>query len=189
MVREPGDPLTVEASSLVERVGRRLRGRRRELEKTLAEVAAAAGVSVSYLSAVEKGANQPSLPVLARIVHALDLTIADVLRAEGQNWLSTGQLDAEPGARTLSHAGLQLRIVAVTADPDEAGDCPVPCVGHDVFVYVLSGALAVDVDGETYELRTGDSLDARSPIAISWRVPQRERSSSIWAAASSRGSG
>jgi transcriptional regulator with XRE-family HTH domain len=51
------------------RVGGRIRQRRRELGRKLAEVAADAGLSVGYLSSIEKGGKVPSLPVLARLSH------------------------------------------------------------------------------------------------------------------------
>lgn len=181
MVRQPGDSLiAADEGSLAERVGRRLRGRRKAAGRTLADVAAAASVSVSYLSAVENGTNQPSLPVLARIVHALDLTIADVLRAEGQNRMRRGAVGDELGEATLSHPGLQLSVVSVTSDPDEVGECPVPSGADDVFVYVLAGGLAVTVDGASYELRTGDSLDARAPRSIAWRATGSPLTTAIW---------
>lgn len=180
MVREPGDPVTVDASSLVERVGRRLRARRKALRRTLADVAAEAGVSVSYLSAVEKGANQPSLLVLARIVHALDLTIADVVRAEGQNRLITSHLDEELAETSLSHSGLQLAIVDVVSEPGDEGPCPVTHGRHDVFVFVRRGALAVTVDGDEHELLAGDSLGARAPGSVSWRAGGAAQVAAIW---------
>lgn len=182
MVREPGDHLAVDPSSLLRRLGSRLRARRVEQERTLAEIAARAEVSISYLSAVEKGTNQPSLPVLVRIAHALDLTLADVLRAEGQNHVRTGRLDVDGPAGTaeLSHPGLQLAIVTLTAEPGEAGPCPVPCEDHDVAVVVRRGALAVSVEGEEHELRTEDALDARSPGSVTWRVVGDERAVAIW---------
>ena len=52
-------------------LGQRLRERRRELGLTLAEVAAAADISVGHSSAIEKGNTFPSLSVLARLAHAL----------------------------------------------------------------------------------------------------------------------
>ena len=66
---------------LVNVLGQRLRERRRELGLTLAEVAAEAGISVGHSSAIEKGNTLPSLSVLARLAHALQLTLAEVLRA------------------------------------------------------------------------------------------------------------
>lgn len=185
MARDPGDPLTLEATSLAQRVGRRLRDRRKERGQTLADVARAAAVSVSYLSAVEKGANQPSLPVLARIVHALDLAIADVLRAEGQNHLRREAVSDEPGTTVLSHPGLRLDVRSVVCEAGDAGSCPVALGGRDVVVYVLRGTLVVGVDGGEYGLAAGDSLDARSPHVVSWRAGEHERATAVWGAVAS----
>ena len=180
MVRQPGDHLA-DPSSLLLRMGSRLRARRRELGRTLAEVAGPADVSVSYLSAVEKGTNQPSLQVLVRIVHALDLRIADVLRAEGQNHVRVATVaDAAPGGKVISHAGLQLEIVALTARPGDAGACPVTLDERDLAVVVHRGAIVVSVDGEDHELHTADALDARLPGAVVWRVLGDEPATTIW---------
>ena len=99
---QPVDTAEVDpARSLAARVGARLRKRRSELGRTLAEVAGEADVSVSYLSAVEHGGSVPSLPVLARITHALDVPIADVLRGEDEMRLKAryvaGRQAASPG--------------------------------------------------------------------------------------------
>lgn len=189
MARDAGDSLILEESSLAQRVGRRLRDRRKGRGQTLAEVAQAAAVSVSYLSAVEKGVNQPSLPVLARIVHALDLAIADVLRAEGENRLRRDCVDEVPGARTLSHPGLQLDVQSIVCEGGDRGACPVGVGGRDVVVYVLRGALVVAVDGGEYELAAGDALDARSPHSISWQASGAEPVVSVWASVASQDAG
>jgi transcriptional regulator with XRE-family HTH domain len=178
--------VTVEETSLAERVGRRLRERRKELGQTLADVARESAVSVSYLSAVEKGTNQPSLPVLVRIVHALELTIADVVRAEGQNRLRREALDAEPGTRSLSHTGLQLEVESLVSAAGESGPCPVSVGGRDVFVYVLTGGLSVTADEGEYQLGPGDAFEARAPRALSWVAAGTEPVSAIWASVSSR---
>jgi transcriptional regulator with XRE-family HTH domain len=186
LARHSRDSLTVEETSLAERVGRRLRERRKELGLTLADVARASAVSVSYLSAVEKGTNQPSLTVLARIVHALELTIADVVRAEGQNRLRHEALDAEPGTRSLSHTGLQLEVASLVAAAGESGRCPVSVGGRDVFVYVLAGELSVTADEGEHQLGPGDALEARGPLALSWLAAGTEPVSAMWASVSSR---
>lgn len=167
-------------TTLAARVGARLRKRRTDAGRTLAEVAAAADVSVSYLSAVEKGSNVPSLPVLARITHALGVAIAEVLRDEDEMRLRRTRLDASaPGTHVVSHPDLQLEVAFVVGAEGDEGDCPVPLDGADVFVYLRSGALAVSVDDETWELRTGDALDAAAPEAVSWRA--LEPTTSVWA--------
>jgi transcriptional regulator with XRE-family HTH domain len=175
-------PETTGKETLASRVGERLRARRSDLGRTLSDVAGDAGVSVSYLSAVEHGASVPSLPVLARIVHALGLPLAEVLREEGQNRVRRDRLTLDgAGARWVSHEDLQLDVTFLVARPGDRGECPVPVAGEDVFVYVHAGALRVTVDGDEHVLRTGDALDAFEPGAVSWAA-EDEPVASVWAA-------
>jgi DNA-binding XRE family transcriptional regulator len=68
------EPLWREAAGAV------LRERRHGLEQTLAQVARRAGVSVQYLSEVERGRKEPSSEVLAAVSGALQLTLVDLTR-------------------------------------------------------------------------------------------------------------
>jgi len=60
-------------------VGDVLRDERREQERTLADVAAAAAVSLPYLSEIERGTKEVSSDLLAAVAGALDLTLVEVL--------------------------------------------------------------------------------------------------------------
>lgn len=166
---------------LAERVGARLRARRAELDRTLKDVAKEAEVSVSYLSAVEKGASVPSLPVLARVVHVLGLAIADVLGEAGRDLVRREHLDDDPGVAQISHDDLQLDIAHVVANGGQAGESPVASAGRDVLVHLRSGTLTVSVDGDEHVLRSGDSLDAVEPEAITWTAGE-DGAVSVWAA-------
>jgi transcriptional regulator with XRE-family HTH domain len=64
---------------LREAVGEALRRRRQAQGRTLREVAAAAGVSLTYLSEVERGRKEPSSEVLEAICAALQLVLAELL--------------------------------------------------------------------------------------------------------------
>ena len=64
---------------LREAVGDALRRRRQAQGRTLREVAAAAGVSLTYLSEVERGRKEASSEVLEAVCTALDLILADLL--------------------------------------------------------------------------------------------------------------
>ena len=57
-----------------------LREQRHRLEQTLAEVAGRAGISVQYLSEVERGRKEPSSEVLAAVTGALALSLVDLTR-------------------------------------------------------------------------------------------------------------
>jgi DNA-binding Xre family transcriptional regulator len=64
---------------LREVIGDVLRDERLDQQRTLAEVAREAAVSLPYLSEVERGRKEVSSDVLAAICDALDLPLADVL--------------------------------------------------------------------------------------------------------------
>ena len=59
-------------------VGDQLRVERRRRAETLAEVAGRAGISVQYLSEIERGRKEPSSEVLAAVAGALELTLLDL---------------------------------------------------------------------------------------------------------------
>ena len=63
-----------------ETAGEVLRERRHRCEQTLAEVADRAGISVQYLSEVERGRKEASSEVLAAVTGALQLTLVDFTR-------------------------------------------------------------------------------------------------------------
>jgi transcriptional regulator with XRE-family HTH domain len=184
----PADHLTEPPAGgeLAVRLGARLRERRLALGRTLADVAREADVSTSYLSAVEHGANMPSLPVLARLVHALRLTLHELLKDEDRTHVRTGELPDAPGAHELDHSELRLRVSALVSQPGESGPAPVPIAHATVFVFVERGALIVEVDGSPYALGQGDALDAVDVADIRWESLGEVPAVSVWGASRPR---
>lgn len=162
-------------------LGPRLRERRNELGKTLADVASAATLSTGYLSSIEKGTSVPSLPVLARIAHALEISLAEILRTSASARLARGHLTDAPGKNRLSGRGSQLHIVRHCAKPGDTGLAPVELGANDVFVFLFQGRLNIVVDNEVFELGRGDALHCDRPKTLSWRVPGSERALALWA--------
>ncbi len=60
-------------------IGAALRRKRQQQARTLREVADAAGVSLTYLSEVERGRKEASSEVLEAVCAALDLVLSDLL--------------------------------------------------------------------------------------------------------------
>lgn len=173
---------------LARRLGARLRDRRLSQGRTLANVAAEAGVSVSYLSAIELGTNVPSLPILARLVHALRLTLHELLKGEQRLHVRDGTVDHETaGAHELHHQAMRLRVASVVAEPGRSGDAPLPLGNAAVFVFVERGALLVEVDGSSYALGQGDALDAVEVTDMRWQALGELPTVSIWGASPGRG--
>ena len=57
----------------------RLRMLRKQCHKTLAEVASEAGISLSFLSDLERGRTMPSLETLEAIAEVFNLTVGEIL--------------------------------------------------------------------------------------------------------------
>lgn len=73
--------------------GRALRRARQERGLRLREVAGRSGVSIQYLSEVERGLKEPSSEILAAVAGALDLTLLDLTVAVGRTLVA----EAGPG--------------------------------------------------------------------------------------------
>jgi transcriptional regulator with XRE-family HTH domain len=87
---------------LREALGDALRRRRQAQGRTLREVAAAAGVSLTYLSEVERGRKEASSEVLEAVCTALDLVLPDLLYEVAESLSATmvsgGMRGAQPPA-------------------------------------------------------------------------------------------
>jgi transcriptional regulator with XRE-family HTH domain len=66
-----------------ETIGQRLRARRVELGRTLAAVAEQAGLSLPYVSNLERGRGNPTLEALGALAGALNLPLASLLGESG----------------------------------------------------------------------------------------------------------
>ena len=60
-------------------LGERLRSRRRKLGLTIAQVAESAGLSLPYVSNLERGRGNPTLDVLTSLAAVLDLPMAQLM--------------------------------------------------------------------------------------------------------------
>jgi transcriptional regulator with XRE-family HTH domain len=161
----------------------RLKERRQELGLKLTDVAAAADVSIGYLSTIEKGTSVPSLPVLARLAHALELSLSELLRTSGSARVSRGRIGGSLGTTELVGDGSRLQIVRSAARPGSSGVAPVTVGGGDVFVYVVQGSLEIVVDGTAFEVADGDALHCDVPASVTWRVTGETRAITVWTAA------
>lgn len=107
--RAPAPPTTAPPAGqplLRHLVGRILRERRTDADRTLREVAADARVSVAYLSEVERGRKEASSEVLVAICGALGMSLADLL----------AEAHAQLVAPRRTHAPRVLRLTSRTAE-------------------------------------------------------------------------
>jgi transcriptional regulator with XRE-family HTH domain len=167
----------------IDDLGRRIRERRLAGGRTLAAVAGEVGMSVSHLSAIESGANLPSLPVLARVARALDVSMAELLRTPGKHPMSSGRLEpGGSGAQPVCDPRLRLDVVVLRAQPSEAGQVPVS-LGGSVLVHVREGTLTVRIGTAAHELGPGDTLHAARPSDAGWQTPAASGCVAVWVGA------
>jgi XRE family transcriptional regulator, regulator of sulfur utilization len=159
------------ASGEVPAVGVRVRALREAMGFSLRDLAERCGVSAPMLSQVERGETSPTLAVATRIAAGLDLTLSQLLRLdEGEHVVvsragerrrsSRGGHQFEeltpplPGQR----ADVSLHTLKAGATTGGPGDPPMHEPGSRETAVVLTGALALVVDGTRHELHAGDSV-------------------------------
>jgi transcriptional regulator with XRE-family HTH domain len=168
-------------------LGQRIHDLRRARGRTLHELARAASVSVSMLSAVERGRKAATIVVLGRIADGLGVTLADLVAPRCSRVIirraSEQETVAEAGGwqrviLTPVVPGVNFELVCSTLPPGcDAGWFPAYAAGSHEFVAVESGRLRVTVGEDAFDLEEGDSLyfaaDTKHAYANPSSVPCR----------------
>lgn len=144
-------------------VGITLKSLRKERKLTLKDLAAETGVSISFLSQVERGKSSVTLESLKKIADALGVNpsvffakddVQDDLSIRQERFfykdLSNGVLDAS------------FSPILVTLQPGENEGNAFSHGGHE-FLFVVEGLLTVEIDGRPVQLNEQQSIlfDAR----------------------------
>jgi len=150
-------------------IGARVRARRKRRGDTLAALAGRAGLSVSMLSAIERGEKAATVPVLHRVAAALGTTIARLVEDETPVRATVLPRDRQvviPGdggwtRRIVSPVvpGVEFEMMQTTLPPGtDAGEYgPHPPGSHE-YLLVLEGELTLTLDGVEHRLAAGDAI-------------------------------
>ena len=164
-------------------IGTRLHHARLLREARMKDIAQAAGCSESLISKIESNKLVPSLRVLHRICEALNIAMGDLLggsapsdkvvtRVSERHIVSIDALRTGKGIRMerlIPYAKghlLQGNIHIVAPGGTTDGD--ITHSGEEVG-YVISGRIALTVNGTTYEVSEGDSFCYRSDLPHGYR--------------------
>lgn len=156
------------ARIIEEALGRLLHVKRTGLGLSLQELSQVTGVSVSMLSAVERGLKTPTVVVLDRIAEGLNLRLSALVseletdRVVVRRAAQQDTVDEDGWRRTILTPvvpGVNFEWIRTTLPPHtDAGDFPAYASGSHEFVFVTSGTLHLGVGGHEYVLDAGDSL-------------------------------
>ncbi len=171
----------IQRSSPAASLGSRVRGIRKGLGKTLADVSSATGISVSALSKIENNQTSPTFTNLMRLAEGLRIPLGGlvsldeedpataarmtVTRASSARFRSTPSYDIWALCGEIQHKRMTPMVERVRSR-DPGGPDGLMSHSGEEFVYVLKGS--VEVHTEHYEivrLDTGDSLYLDSQMA------------------------
>jgi transcriptional regulator with XRE-family HTH domain len=163
-------------------VGKRLRETRRDRGLTLDDVAREAGLTKSFVSAVERGGTSPSIGSLYRICEVLGIPVAslfetaptpesNVVRRAAVRGISFGGEGVEN--LVLSPRGERRAQVIEThvAPGGSPGPEPWSHSGDLIIATVLEGALEFRFEDHATTLRAGDTISYSPADPHSWGNP------------------
>jgi XRE family transcriptional regulator, regulator of sulfur utilization len=152
-------------------IGLRIRALREAMGFSLRDLAERSGVSAPMLSQVERGETSPTLAVAEKIAAGLELTLSQLLRLDEGEHVAVSRAGERrrfergghrfeeltpplPGQR----ADVSLHTLRAGATTGGPGDPPIHEPGSRETAVVLTGVLALIVDGTRHELHAGDSV-------------------------------
>ncbi|GEM_PF-370774 len=171
-------------------IGRSIRSLRHIKGFTLKDLANKTSCSESLISKIENGKAQPSLTMLHRIVHSLDITIT-VLFQESQADRGVVTRASDRSTFTIDKQGSRLeRLVPPNLGHLLEGNLHILAPGGgsegvlmhegEEVGYVLEGELELKVEGVLYILKSGDSFVYRSELPHSYRNSGKTLTKVLW---------
>ncbi len=167
-------------------IGSHLRQLRSRRQLSLSQVAEAVGISVGFLSALERSQMSGSVGTLRKLARFYKTNILDFFGANG-----TSSRHVRPAERKVLEAGAGVRMELLAwgnavmephlfrIAPEAGSGDPYTHEGEE-FIYVLRGDLEITVEGEEYKLKPGDSFYFESATPHRWKNPGRKETLVLW---------
>lgn len=167
-------------------IGAHLRQLRARRKLSLAHVAEAVGVSVGFLSALERSQMSGSVSTLRKLARFYKTNILDFFDANGNS-----SRQVRPSERKVLEAGpgVQMELLAwgntvmephlFRIAPDSGSGEAYTHEGEE-FIYVLRGDLEITLNSELFRLKPGDSFYFESSTPHHWKNPGVKETWVLW---------
>lgn len=170
------------------KIGALIRARRRQLKMTLQQLGDASGISVGYLSQVERDHSTPSLGTLAQVSRALDVGIEffiaapnaeDALTRDGERQ----RFSVDGSSIVYERIGAEfpgsvLSSFILTIPPGYRSEV-VSHEGEEI-LFMLDGTITQQVDDAVMTISAGDSLHFRGNRPHAWWNDSGRPAKMLW---------
>jgi len=167
-------------------IGTHLRQLRAKRNLPLARVAQTVGISVGFLSALERSQMSGSVGTLRKLARFYKTNILDFFDATGAS-----SRQVRPAQRKVLEAGPGVRMELLAwgntvMEPHLFRVAPAAGSGDsythagEEFLYVLRGELLITLEKEEYRLKAGDSFYFESSTPHQWKNPGRAETWLLW---------
>ena len=167
-------------------IGSHLRKLRAKRGLSLARVARAVGISIGFLSALERSQMTGSVGTLRKLARFYKTNILDFFDATGA---SSRQVQPEQRKVLEAGPGVRMELLAwgnTVMEPHlfrvapHAGSGDSYTHAGEEFMYVLRGELAITLEKHEYRLKAGDSFYFESATPHHWKNPGRAETWVLW---------
>ena len=165
---------------MIAEISEKIRNLRKEQNLTLKDLSIKTGLSVSFLSQVENGYSSLAITSLKKIAQSLNVTMNYffktpethnfLVKAEEQNSFKIEGSNSEFIRISGDFTGRKIESIIIIIPPEQMHGSKSNHPGEE-FVYVLEGALIVNLAGIDYLVKAGDSIQYLSTTDHSWINP------------------
>ncbi len=158
-------------------IGKRIKSLRLEKRMTLKQVADKTGLSISFISQVERSKSSITLESLRKISEALGVSPSYFFPDENKGTgliRRRGTEEQDHSYSSFIYTNLSGDLpnpyfdpILVTLHPGDQKGTPFSHQGQE-FVYILEGTLTIIFDQEEYEMKPGDSIHMESSVPHNW---------------------
>lgn len=161
----------------------RIRLLRAQQNMTLKELSERTGLSISFLSQVERGNSSLAITSLQKIAEVLNVPMSSFFEEPVHNTYLTPEAERKQFKIERSNAiytrlagdfvGRALEPLYITLEPRLTQDIAFNHQGEE-FYYVLQGKVVMTIGEQEYELQAGDAIHFPSIVDHTWYNPTDE---------------
>jgi transcriptional regulator with XRE-family HTH domain len=171
-------------------LGQRVRAKRHELNLTLDELATRSGVARTTISKIERDLISPSFNTLAKVARGMGLKITQIISEEETDQpivvrkkdrvrleLNGSKCTVEDLTGNLENMQLEVVELTLQAGQDTGVDLAHP---GEEFLLCQQGTVELQIGGERYKLKKGDSIQFKSTRSTCLSNPGDSKARVLW---------